>query len=133
MAIGRITSSALFRKLSSLWQNHHRQNANQIEVSNLTEREFERLAADLGVEPGALRLLCTPGEDMKNVLNFRFKQFGISRDALDFTTLAEMHLHCRRCAHKKLCKYDMNRGRLDSPCPVDCPNLASFRHMRTAA
>jgi hypothetical protein len=128
-----VASSLLFRKLSSLWQNYTQQNTNQIEVSNLTECEFERLAADLGVEPGALRLLCTPGEDMKKVLDFRFKQFGISRDGLDFATLGEMHLHCRRCASKGVCKYDMKMGRINNPCPADCPNLATFQKLRAAA
>lgn len=126
-------SSLLFGKLSSLWQNYSRQTANQIEVGRLTEREFERLAADLGVEPGGLRLLCTPGEDMKKVLDFRFKQFGISREGLDFAALAEMHLHCRRCANKGVCKYDMKMGRINNPCPIDCPNLATFQKLRAAA
>ena len=126
-------ASSLFGRLSSLWQNYSRQNANQIEVGNLTEREFERLAADLRVQPGALRLLCTPGENMQKVLDFRFKQFGIFRGELDFPTLGEMHLHCRRCANKSVCKYDVKMRRINNPCPIDCPNLATFRKLRAAA
>ncbi len=125
-------SHSIFERLSSLWQNYRRRTANLLEIENLTQHEFENLAADLGIEPGDLRVLCSPGENMKNVLDFRFKQLGISRNALDFAALAEMHFRCRFCAHKRLCKYDVRQGN-DSPCPFDCPNLESFRKLRAAA
>jgi hypothetical protein len=131
--IMRVVLSSLFEKVSSLWQNYCRRNANVLEIENLAAHEFENLAADLGIEPGDLRVLCSPGENMKNVLDYRFKQFGISRNALDFAALAEMHFSCRFCAHKRLCKYDVKHGRLDSPCPFDCPNLERFRKLHAAA
>jgi uncharacterized protein YjiS (DUF1127 family) len=125
-------SYSIFEKLSSLWQNYRQQTAGRLELENLTRHEFENLAADLGIEPGDLRALCSPGEDVKNLLDFRFQQFGIRRDALDFAALAEMHFRCRHCAHRKLCKYDVKQGG-DSPCPFDCPNLERFRKLRASA
>lgn len=123
----------MFEKLSSLWRNYQRRHAGLLEIENLTQREFENLAADLGFEPGELRSLCTAKESMNNVLDFRLKKFGISKDKLDFATLAEMHSRCIHCASKRVCKYDLKRGKTYNPCPFDCPNLDNFQKLRTAA
>lgn len=117
---------SLFENLSSIWRNYRRRNATIAEIENLTQRDFESLAADFGFEPGDFLTLYSKGEGVSDVLDFRLKQFGISSEALNFAALGEMQLRCIRCASKRICKR-ISKGKNDDVWPSDCPNFKSFK------
>lgn len=92
------------------WLRHRRELS---EIRQLDRTEFDRIASDLRVSPGALDTLVRRGPHAADELPLMLKALGIDQDDLARTqplVLRDMERVCALCAHKRECDRDLAAG-----------------------
>lgn len=111
------------------WLNHRRELS---EIRQMDTVDFDRIASDLQVSPGALDRLVRQGPHAADELPKLLKVLGIDEDALARTqplVLRDMERVCAMCAHKRECDRDLvagtSAGHYEGYC-LNAPTIANL-------
>jgi hypothetical protein len=106
------------------------------ELEGCGGREMERVARDVGVGVGDLRVLAGKWPDAADLVERRIATLGLDPAALEATqpaAMRDLQRVCSLCDNKRVCAHDLDRAPADRAWHDYCPNAGTLAALSPVA
>lgn len=101
------------------------------ELAACGANEVRRMARDLAISPGDLRVMARGHGDAADLLRRRMRVLGLAAEAgaLDARDLRDLQRCCSLCDHREVCAFDLACDPANPEWQVYCPNVGTLRDL----
>jgi hypothetical protein len=103
-----------------------------VELAACGADEVRRMAHDLAIGPGDLRVMAYGQSDAAVLLRKRMRALGLDAEAagaLDPRDLRDLQRCCSLCDHREVCAFDLACDPKSPEWQAYCPNVATLRDL----